>query len=96
MTKLDRFMAVYEVQLEKAVKKYPGEYPWYWQLHDGLEREQPVRLKTVVGRMRAAFSRDSFDKEGYAIKWTCKALGIPYTYKGIRDFIREDSETTCG
>lgn len=78
-TGLERFMAVYIVCLERAVVKYPADYPWY--------PHTPVLV--VVERMRLAIIRGSFNKDGHAFRWTCKELGIAYTYAAIKTFIKE-------
>jgi hypothetical protein len=69
-------MTEYTAQLAFAVQNYPNEYSY-----------SIVAIPNVASRMRAAFERKSYNKDGRAIKATCKALNIPYTYKGINDFI---------
>ena len=83
---LDRFMEIYERELTAAVAKYPDDYPWSTE-KDGNGNPR-LTVKTVVERMRPAIADGSFNKDGHAIRKTCKALGIPYTYSGIRAFIR--------
>lgn len=79
--KLDTFMAVYVDELTKAVQGYPEEYRF------------PVDyVPTVVMKMRVAFAQNSFNKDGRAIKGTCKRLGIPYTYKGIASFLERSAD----
>ncbi len=73
---LDIFMVEYEKNLKRAVEKYPQEYLW------------PVEnVPVVAGKMRNAIIAGTYNKDGYAFKWTCKALGIPYTYKGINEYV---------
>jgi hypothetical protein len=73
---IERWMDVYTRELTAAVEKYPAEYVF------------PVEtVPTVAAKMRAAFLRESFNKDGRAIKATCKHFGIPYTYTAIRKFL---------
>lgn len=76
MSQLDQFMVEYERQLTLAVQNYPDEYVW------------PIAdVPKVAAKMRAAFERRSYNKDGRAIKATCKVLGIPYTYAGINAYL---------
>jgi hypothetical protein len=76
-TKLDQFIEEYERQLRVAVQNYPTEYAF------------PIeQVPLVVSRMKAAFERRSYNKDGKAIKATCKILNIPYTRKGIDAFFQ--------
>ena len=78
--KLTLFILAYEPNLTRAVQKYPKEYPW------------PVaNVPAVVGKMAVAVQQGTFNKDGYAMKWTCKELGIPYTYKGISEFLEREA-----
>lgn len=76
---LETFMAEYARQLEKAVRDHPEEYGF-----------PASHVPVVVGKMREAFIRGSYNKDGRAIKATCKALGVAYTYAGINKFIRDE------
>ncbi len=72
----DRFISEYERQLQTAIVKYPVEYGY------------PVtEVPTVVGKMKTAFIRKSYNKDGRAIKATCKVMGIGYTYRDIDTFL---------
>jgi len=73
---LDIFMEEYETQLCKAVVEHPDEY-----MYDVAE------VPAVLGRMRVAIERNSFNKDSRAIRATCKTLGIKHTYQGIRSFL---------
>ncbi len=75
---MNKWMAEYEKQLLLAVEKFPKEYGF-----------GPEMVSEVAGRMRRAFCAGTFDKDGRAIKATCKALGIKHTYKAIKEFISE-------
>ncbi len=76
MSNFDRFVEEYTQQLTKAVTDHPDEYGW------------PVaNVPTVVGKMKAAFKEGTYNKDGRAIKATCKALGIKYTYTAINAYI---------
>lgn len=73
-TNAQRFFSEYEVQLQKAVEKYPDEYGF-------------IDVKTVASRMRAAFIRQTYNKDGRAIVAVCRALGIKHTYDSINSFL---------
>lgn len=78
MSKLDRFMLVYEKHLKDCVSKYPSEYAW-----------NIADLPLVVGRMYDAIVGGTFSKDSIAFKLTCKELGIKHTYKAIAEYIKE-------
>ena len=80
MKNFELFMAEYEKQLQTAVINYPNEYGF-----------DVAAVPTVAARMRLAFQKGSYNKDGRAIKATCKALSIQYTYKGINEFIGGDN-----
>lgn len=76
MSNFDTFMQIYTEQLEKAVRNYPTEYTW------------PVEnVPTVAAKMRVAFMNRTYNKDGRAIKATCKVLGIKYTYTAINEYL---------
>lgn len=77
---LDLWMAVYEASLRDIRDAHPDEYPW-----------PKTELPAIVLRMRAAFGRGSYNKDGRAIKLTCKTLDIPYTYQAINAFLKGDA-----
>ena len=77
MNGLERFIERYSNNLRQAVIEHPEEY-------DFPVEHTPV----VVGKMEQAFKRGSYNKDGRAIKATCKELGIKYTYTAINEFIR--------
>jgi hypothetical protein len=35
-----------------------------------------------------AFAQGSYNKDGLAVKNTCKALGVNYTYKAINEYLK--------
>lgn len=76
MERLEQWMEAYTPNLRRAVTERPDEYAF------GLEG-----VPRVADRMRAAFERGSYNHDGHAIKWTCKALGIPHTRKAICAFL---------
>lgn len=73
---LNRFMEVYEPQLVTVVTENGGEYGY-----------GPAGVPVVAKKMRGAFLTGTYNKDGMAIKRTCKILGIPFTYKGINAFL---------
>jgi hypothetical protein len=78
MQNFEVFLSEYAKQLKNAIINYPNEYAY------GLEQ-----LPDVIQRMAQAFYKRSYNKDSRAIKATCKALGIPYTYTGINSFITQ-------
>jgi hypothetical protein len=78
MKGLKVFSTEYEKQLFLAVEKYPGEYAF----------KADVVFK-VAERMCAAFKNKTYNKAGRAVKATCKALNIPWTYTAINRFLNE-------
>ena len=73
--RINTFQEVYTRNLLKAVEKYPQEYAY-------PKDEVPL----IAAKMVAALLRNSANKDSRAIKWTCKELGIPYTYKGLKEY----------
>lgn len=93
---IERFMAVYVEALRSAVAKYPAEYPWARSLPGETPASRPT-VEEVSVRMGEAIKRGSYNKEGHAIKATCKALRIPYTYKAINAYVARRARcTACG
>ena len=81
---MDRFIAEYAKQLSLAVQNYPDEYVY------------PVAyVPVVVEKMRDAFRLGTFNKDGRAIKATCKALGINYTYAAINAYLRQEASVAA-
>jgi len=67
-----RFADLYRFNLRRAVVERPDDY-----------RFIADKVDEVADKMIAAIARGSANKDGYAFKETCKALGIPHTYKAI-------------
>jgi len=72
----ERFFAEYKKQLHKAVETRPDCYVW-----------PMTELDEVFERMKLAVIRKSFNKDGLAFKWTCKALKIKHTYRDIETYL---------
>lgn len=76
----DEFWARYETELARAVIERPEEYG----------PAENYNVLEVVQRMRAAYERgaergaNTYNKDSIAFQRTCRAFGIPHTYKGIR------------
>ncbi len=75
--RLEQFMEAYARNLAAAREEFPADYAW-----------PASEFATVLGRMRGAVERLSFNKDGHAFKRTCKDLGIKYTYSAIKSFLR--------
>ena len=71
------FAIEYLRQLDQARAKYPTEYQW----------SPGVDAADVRDKMMQAIIRKSANKDGRAMRATCKVLGIPYTYKGIYAYL---------
>lgn len=74
---LDKILETYEKNLKLALKEKPKDYAW-----------PEAELPRVLGRMREAFKKRSYSKDGYAIQKTLKELGIKNTYQAINNFIK--------
>lgn len=70
-------MEYYVPNLRIAASNHPEDYPWYPQ----------VSIEAIAAKMRAAFAAGTFNKDGLAVKMTCRAVGIPYTYAAIRQYL---------
>ena len=72
----DRFLTEYTKQLTSIVKNYPEKYAY-----------PLTEVPNVISKMKVAFIRKSYNKDGAAIKATCKALKIGCTYRDIDTFL---------
>ena len=80
MTNEEVFLERYEAELRRALAERPDEYAW------------PVeRVPAVAAKMTRGLALGWSNKDGIAIRRTCAALKIPYTYKGIQGFLREEA-----
>ena len=70
------FKLIYGINLKKDHNQFPGKYSF-------PENE----ILIVWERMCDAINKFSFNKDSHGFKWTCKALGIPHTYKAISEFL---------
>lgn len=74
--RLQRFVTLYEANLRAAIERHPDQYRY------GVDR-----VPVVVERMTKAFVERSYNKDGFAIKWTCRELGIVHTYTAINHYL---------
>jgi len=79
--RLNKFATAYENQLLKAITNFPNEYAF-----------GPLAVPTVAAKMKAAFSAGSYNKDGRAVRETCKELGIKHTYLGINTYLTDPSD----
>ena len=77
MNNIEQFRSAYLECLFDAINNYPEEYGF-----------SAVNAPIVVDKMMNAIERGSFNKDGRAIKNVCKKLNIPFTYKGIAEYIK--------
>lgn len=71
-----KFYNTYLEKLQECVNKYPEHYSY-----------DEKQVKFVADKMYSAFIKRSANKDGPAIKMTCKELGIGYTYKAIEEYL---------
>lgn len=69
-----RFVNSYRKHLRQAYIDHPDEYMI------------SVPVDTVTDRMIATIARYGYNKDGRVFKATCKELGIPHTYKAIKEY----------
>ena len=75
-----KFAEIYAEELEKAVAANPEEY----RFPKMATRESRASFVPVFV---AGLATGSSNKDGRAVKATCKRLGIPHTYKAIAAYI---------
>jgi hypothetical protein len=73
---MEKWMAEYSKQLEACVRELPHLYVF-----------GPEQVPTVLIKMREGFEKRTYNKDGEAVKRTCKALGIKHTYKAINSLL---------
>jgi hypothetical protein len=77
MTNKEIFSEAYRRNLERAAQSRPDQYGFI-----------VGHVNETADRMLAAVERRTYNKDGFAFKWTCKELGIKYTYTAINNFWR--------
>lgn len=78
--RLSTWNATYGEMLNKAIREHPEKYSY-----------GPEDVAPVVAKMQHAFSDGTFNHDGYAIKLTCKAVGIKHTRKAILAFLNGET-----
>ena len=74
----DRFITVYAAQLQHEFDTNP-EY---------ARVAKQISAHDLAVRMAEGLMNGSASKSGHAIKATCNALGIKYTYKAIAEYLK--------
>lgn len=74
-----RFRAVYTRKLTEAMEAHPTEY-----------RFPKDQIPKVVDKMVTGLAKGEANKEGFAIRNTCRELGIAYTYTAISAYLTGD------
>lgn len=75
MTPRERFRAAYREAIERAVLARPDDYA-------------PIPdFDAFAERWTVACERGHYNHGGLAMRWTCKALGIPHTRTAIAAFL---------
>lgn len=80
---IEAWMAAYRPNLLRAIKENPELY----RLRDTLDIPAEPLAERIADKMKIGFISGGFNKNGAAIRMTVKELKIPYTYKGIAEFI---------
>ena len=75
-SKQKKFKDVYLESLMECIHQYPNKYCY----------GEPEAI-AVCDKMFEAFMKHTANKDGKAVKNTCKKLEIPYTYKGISEYL---------
>ena len=70
------FIEVFTQKLLRFLETHPQDYAY--------SKEQ---LPILMPRFRESIKTGNFNKDGHAIKATCKELKIKHTYKAIKEFI---------
>lgn len=78
MSNFDIFEKAYAKNLAYCLEHYPQDYIW-----------DKNELPAVLARMHSALLRMSFNKDSRAIRMTCKEIGVPHTYKAIKEYLRK-------
>lgn len=73
-TRREQFSTIYREELRKAAIADPEAYAFAADQAD-----------VIADKMLAAFDRYSANKDGRAVKATCRRLGIKHTYQAIYD-----------
>lgn len=73
---MERLMAEYAKQLTIRVERDPSRYGY------------PVsEVPAVTERMRLALIKRTYSNDSFALRATCKIIGIGTTYKAINDYV---------
>lgn len=78
MSNLDLFLSTYRKHLKQTRSEYPTEYAWPESM-----------FEDVYSRMAEALEKGTYNKDGRALKATCKELGVKHTYKAINEYLRK-------
>ena len=78
-----KFQAILE-ELYAVLFKHDLQYAY------SASRTTPAAL---AERMMKAIIKNDYNKDGNGVKWACAILKVPYTYKGIQDYLFFSSET---
>ena len=70
------FAAMYAVKLREAVERHPDEYSF-----------PTTQAAAVAEKMTRALGCGTANKDSAAIRSTCRALGVKYTYTAIREYL---------
>ena len=76
--KLEQFSKIYADALMECVASHPSEYAY-----------SMADVPRVAYKMTAAFASGNYNKDGRAVKLTCKKLGIAHTYTAINAFLQD-------
>lgn len=96
VTPFERFFYCYVVNLDNAMRSHPSDYGIGASdvIISNLGPNGPPHIKQyspelaarTANSMREAFLKGSYNKDGRAVRMTCRELGIKHTYKAIAEF----------
>lgn len=86
----DRFFHAYVINLDDAMQSHPSDYG----LGEHGREYSPHLAAITANSMRKGFLAGTFNKDGCAVRMTCRELGIKHTYKAIAEFFSDDPCTT--
>jgi len=79
--------AVQQAQFDQFYAILAGQYRTLFQTPDYAYAAARTTPDELARKMTCGLSAGTANKDGEGIKNTCKALGIPHTYKAIRAHI---------
>jgi hypothetical protein len=76
-----------QVHLDLFAATLTAEYVRLFETPDYAYAASCTTPGALARKMTLGLDSGSANKDGEGIRRTCKILGIPYTYKGIREYL---------